>query len=74
MLSIVILNTSDGIYIPHKSHTFASRKTELSNINHGLGLSRIETIVEKHNGMMDITPSKKDFTVSILLPLSESEV
>ena len=74
MLSIVILNTSDGIYIPHKSHTFASRKTELSNINHGLGLSRIETIVKKHNGMMDITPSKKDFTVSILLPLSESEV
>lgn len=74
MLSIVISNTSDGIYITHKSHTFASRKTELSNINHGLGLSRIETIVKKHNGMMDITPSKKDFTVSILLPLSESEV
>ncbi|MBO5260767.1 MAG: GHKL domain-containing protein [Coprococcus sp.] len=73
MLSLMIVNTTDGIYITQKANTFASRKKNLYDANHGLGLSRVQTVVEKHNGMMEITPSKENFTVTILLPLSENE-
>ena len=37
---------------------------------HGMGISRIKDIVEKYDGIIEITPESEKFTVSILLPLN----
>lgn len=40
---------------------------------HGLGLPRIKSIVEAHNGICTIMPDKDRFTVEILLPTANGE-
>lgn len=37
------------------------------NINHGIGIKSMETVVEKYNGIMDINTCNNNFELSILL-------
>lgn len=69
MLSICIMNNSDGIY-NFDSHDNLTTTKENSLSLHGMGISRIKDIVEKYDGIIEITPESEKFTVSILLPLN----
>lgn len=40
----------------------------------GLGLPRIRSIVESHNGIIEIMPDKGNYTVEILLPITDEEI
>ncbi len=40
---------------------------KLDNINHGIGIKSMETVVEKYNGIMDINTCNNNFELSILL-------
>lgn len=69
MLSIVIINKTNGKYKMDKSKHFLSSKNTTFTPYHGLGLSRIVNIIETHDGIIDIIPTDSEFTVSILIPL-----
>ncbi len=69
MLSIVIVNKTNGKYIIDKDKHFLSSKNTDFTPYHGLGLSRIVSITETHDGIIDIKPTDSEFTVSILIPL-----
>lgn len=76
MLSVKITNTSDGFYRTDSRNQLLSRKAEndiTNNMEHGIGLRRIQDIVERHSGIMEILPEKEMFTVSILIPLHQGE-
>lgn len=76
MLSVKITNTSDGFYRTDSRNQLLSRKAEndiTNNMEHGIGLRRIQDIVERHSGIMEILPEKDMFTVSILIPLHQGE-
>ena len=72
MFSLYICNHTDGIYKTKGNHLL-SRKSEIFDCSHGLGISRIQTIVHKYNGIINIESKDNFFSVSILLPLSESK-
>lgn len=72
MLLILIENNSNGIYFTDKNGNLLTSKTEVCNgINtqHGIGLKRVQTIVTKYNGFIEISPKPDKFTVSIMIPL-----
>lgn len=77
MLTIHITNSSDGIYKKDsKGHLASSkndRKNELPFPEHGLGLKRVQDIVSRHGGFMELLPEEERFTVSIMLPLDTKE-
>lgn len=70
MLSIYISNSSNGIYIyNHKDGNLLTSKNNLKN-EHGIGIKRIIELVEKYDGIIEITPEKNIFSVSILIPIN----
>jgi len=69
MLSIVISNRTNGYYRIDKKNHFLSTKTIEDTPEHGLGLSRIQSIVNDHNGIFNIQPTTDTFMIQILLPL-----
>ena len=63
-------NSSTGDYIKDKKGKLkTSKKTDI--INHGIGLKRIEEIVEQANGFVTLNPSNDKFEVMIQLPTEE---
>lgn len=71
MLSIKMINSSDGLYYTDSKGKLKSRKATKNEAgNHGIGLKRISDITEKHNGFMEISPQKNTFTITILIPLN----
>jgi len=71
MLSIYMLNSSDGDY--HYDPTDGSIATSKNNdkCEHGIGLKRITEIVEKYDGIIDIGPKENTFSISILIPITD---
>lgn len=69
MLIIHMENTSDGTYHTDSDHNLLSTKKEAPFL-HGIGMKRIQSIVEKEHGVLTITPSENRFIIHILLPIS----
>ena len=68
-LIIYIKNTCKGSY-KFDGGNIVSSKADVSV--HGVGLKRVNKIVEKHQGLIHIKPTAQSFEVSILLPLEQS--
>lgn len=66
MLVIHIENSFDGIVKKDNSDTYHSRKEEPS---HGIGLKRVQTLIEEANGFTEIRHSDTIFTVHIMVPV-----
>lgn len=66
MLLIHIENSFDGIINEPTKHVLLSRKRE---VDHGIGLKRVKTLVEEVNGFTDIRYEKNTFIVHIIAPL-----
>lgn len=70
MLCIFCSNTSDGKYIKGKKEALLStKKTQ----GHGIGMRRIREIVEESGGAIEFSPEADQFSVSIMIPMKESE-
>ena len=69
MLSFTIENPTDGIYNIENGIIQTTKKESLA---HGLGLKRIQSIVDTYNGFMEIKPDTNSFKVSIMIPLVTS--
>ena len=69
MVLIHIENNFYGNIIMQASHTYASTKSEK---DHGIGLKRINDIVEHANGIIQIDPSDHIFRVHIMIPMTEA--
>lgn len=67
-LFLSVKNSCDGQYIYDRNHRLQTRKQDTG---HGIGLARIEEIVAKTNGFLELKPEKETFEISILLPLEE---
>lgn len=70
MLYINIVNSSDHYYSYNSDGNLKSTKKELG---HGLGIKRIQDIANQFNGFCHIYPATDKFTVTIMLPLSDTE-
>jgi sensor histidine kinase regulating citrate/malate metabolism len=70
MLCIFCSNTSDGKYHRGKNETLLSTK---KTHGHGIGMHRIRDIVEAAGGTCQFSPEEHRFSVSIMIPLEESE-
>lgn len=68
MLSIQMINPSNGIYLTNHHGELITTKTGTDCYSHGLGLKRIRSIVNEHHGFIDIKPETSTFRVSILIP------
>lgn len=44
--------------------------TKLDKLNHGMGISNIETAVKKYNGVLDILEEKTKFTINLMLKVN----
>lgn len=66
MLVIHMENSFDGIVKKDTSDTYLSRKEEPS---HGIGLKRVQTLIEEAHGFTEIRHSDTIFTVHIMVPL-----
>ena len=73
MLSIAISNRTNGYYRIDKKNHFLSTKTIEDTPEHGLGLSRIQSIINDHNGIFNIQPTTDTFMIQILLPLKRKD-
>lgn len=73
MLSIAISNRTNGYYRIDKKNHFLSTKTIEDTPEHGLGLSRIQSIINDHNGIFNIQPTMDTFMIQILLPLKRKD-
>ena len=70
MMSIYMENSCIGDYVIDKNGKLkTSKQTDI--INHGIGLKRIEEIVERANGFVTLNPSNDKFEVIIQLPTEE---
>jgi len=69
MLIIHIENSFDGVLKETISNTYLSRKEEP---HHGIGLKRINTLVEEANGFTEIRHNNNVFTVHIMVPLEKT--
>ena len=70
MLYIFCSNTSDGKYLRGENETLLSTK---KTKGHGIGMRRIQEIVEEAGGACQFSPEAHQFSVSIMLPLKEIE-
>ena len=61
----------DGEIKRNKNHEILSTKSEK---NHGLGLPRIKSIIEKSGGVLQITSENNIFSVHIILPDKENKI
>lgn len=68
MLLIHVENSYNGTYKMRDKETFLSLKGECG---HGLGIKRIQSIIKEANGIIQITPADKVFTIHIMIPLKE---
>jgi sensor histidine kinase regulating citrate/malate metabolism len=69
-LLISISNPTDGRYLTDSEGRLLSTKNESG---HGIGLERVRSIVEGHNGYLQILPSAELFSVRIVLPLASAQ-
>ena len=58
MLNIKIVNSTDGLVPPEA-------------LRGGLGIPRIRSIVERHDGVCEFKPENGSFTVDLLIPALE---
>lgn len=72
MLSIQMTNSSNGIYKTLKNGLLTTTKSDKESHSHGIGLKRINDIVSKYQGFLEITPEKDSFHIAILIPLDET--
>ena len=70
MMSIYMENSCIGDYVIDKNGKLKTSK-QTNIINHGIGLKRIEEIVERANGFVTLNPSNDKFEVIIQLPTEE---
>lgn len=70
VLFIDFKNHFDGI-IKTSEHHYLSRKTNSSE--HGIGLSNVLMVVDKHHGTITINHDDKIFNISIMIPQSENK-
>ena len=70
MLLIHIENSFDGIVKKTSNHKFLTRK---ETPDHGIGLKRVQTLVEEADGFIEIRYDKNVFTVHIMVPLEEKD-
>lgn len=68
MLFLFCSNTSNGKYRYGAQNSLLSTKEENG---HGIGIKRIQQIVEKTGGTCQFTPKPDQFTVHIMIPLEE---
>ncbi len=66
MLYIKITNASTGCYLI-KNDAYQTTK---AGSDHGIGLKRCKELIEKYNGFCDFMGNEKEFTSSIVIPLS----
>lgn len=66
ILKITVENSFSGIIPVRRNQLFS---TKVPREDHGIGLSSVKNIINKHNGMMDITSQNSRFTVKIILYL-----
>lgn len=66
MLIIHIENSFDGIVEKDKNDTYLSRKKEPT---HGIGLKRVQTLIEEVGGFTEIRHNDSVFTVHIMVPM-----
>ena len=71
MILIHIENNFDGEIKRNKNHEIISTKSEK---NHGLGLPRVKSIIEKSGGVLQITSENNIFSVHIMLPDKENKI
>jgi sensor histidine kinase regulating citrate/malate metabolism len=72
MLLITMKNSSDGVYRTNKHGQLLTRKQiDISAFEHGIGLNRVQELAERHNGFMNIQPEQEQFTVFIMIPLTD---
>ena len=71
MLKIQIINSSNGKYNLTSDNLLKTTKKESSL--HGYGLKRVTDIVKDVNGIIKIQPGQEQFTVNILIPISNKE-
>ena len=57
-----------------KQHKFGSLYSSSKGINHGFGLGRVKSTVEKYGGMFSADSEDGGFTAEILIPLDEEQV
>lgn len=70
---LYVKNSSDGVYLYDSTSTstmlkLRSRKQENG---HGIGLERIQQLVQQANGICKITPGQHTFEITILLPMED---
>jgi sensor histidine kinase regulating citrate/malate metabolism len=76
MLSIEIVNSSNGYYQKAANGDFISTKNKEKKNDtaiHGIGLKRINSIVSAHQGFIEIQAEPKHFIVNILIPLNTED-
>lgn len=61
-------NSYDVKNIKEASGKFASSKTFRRNNELGLGLSNIESVIKKYNGIFDINRNESEFIVTLIIP------
>ena len=57
-----------------KQHKLGSLYSSSKGINHGFGLGRVKSTVEKYGGMFSADSEDGGFTAEILIPLDEEQV
>lgn len=67
-LIIEVSNTTTN-KIKYKNNKIISTKKDMNN--HGIGLSNIEMIIKKYNGILDIIAEKNNFTLNIMLKFKD---
>jgi len=66
-LIIKVVNSSDGKYKVENDKFKTTKRGDL----HGIGIGHIKSIVESHNGIIDIKPEALCFTTHISIPLGQ---
>lgn len=67
-LIIEVSNTTTD-KLKYVNNKIISRKS--NKVTHGIGISNIEDVVKKYNGILDIVEEKNYFTLSLMLKISE---
>ena len=67
---IIEVSNSATDKIQYNKNKIVTKKND--KINHGIGISNIEMIVEKYNGILDIIEGKNKFVLNLMLKVKET--
>lgn len=70
---LYIKNSSDGVYLYEatSTNTMLKLRSRKQEDGHGIGLERIQQLVQQANGICEIKPGQHTFEVTILLPMED---